>query len=276
MTVIPRAEVVKGIVEERITYPSKGYDVPAYLARPAPSSGTGPSLRSGLASLGSGQARGGPCPGVIVGQEAFGFTEHVRDIAANLAAEGYAALVPDYYARTGEPSPREDIPAIMAAVDRIHNPTILQDYRDGIAWMERTGLAIPGRTGTLGFCTGGTYSMVLAIEEPTLACAVLFYVSQLTYQSLSERKPYHPIDRAGRIRCPTMVVYGDADPVGTPEKLAKLEANMKAGGVPCTMRIYKGGGHAFLNADGWSYHEACSRQAWPEALAFLRKHLRHQ
>jgi carboxymethylenebutenolidase len=251
--IIPRAETIKGIVEERITYPSQGYSVPAYLARPAKS---------------------GPCPGVIVGQEAFGFTEHVRDIACVLAAEGYAALVPDYYARTGEPSPREDIPAILAAVDRIHNPTILQDYRDGIAWMERAGLAIPGRTGALGFCTGATYSMILAIEEPALACAVLFYVSQLTYQTLSERKPYHPIDRAGRIRCPTMVAYGDADQVGTPEKLARLEANMKAGGVPYTMRIYKGGGHAFLNADGWSYHEACTRQAWPEALAFLRKHLR--
>ncbi len=251
--VVPRAEAIRGIIQERIIYDSNGYPVPAFLARPA---------------------QGGPFPGIIVGQEAFGFTEHVRDVAANLASEGCVALVPDYYARTGEPSPREDIPAILAAIDRIHNPTILQDYVDGIAYLERLGLAIPGRTGAIGFCTGGTYSMVLAIERPTLACAVLYYVSQLTYQTLSERKPYHPMDRAGRIRCPTMVVFGDADQVGTPEKLAQLEANMKAGGVPYQMKIYKGGGHAFLNPDGWSYHEPSSRQAWPDTLAFLRKHLR--
>ncbi|MBI3742737.1 MAG: dienelactone hydrolase family protein [Chloroflexi bacterium] len=250
--VIPRAATVSGVVLERVKYDSSGYEVPAFMAKPAGK---------------------GPWPGVIVGQEAFGLTPHVEDIAANLAREGYVAFVPDYYARTGEPVPREDIPAIQAAVDRIHNPSILDDYLNAIKHLERAGL-VRGKVGTIGFCTGGTYSMILAIEKPNLACAVLFYVSQLTYPAINERKPYHPIDRAGRIKCPTMVIYGDSDPVGTAEKIARIEANLKAGKVPYALRLYKGGGHAFLNPDGWSYHDDSSRKAWPDALTFLRKHLK--
>ena len=191
-------------------------------------------------------------------------------MAANLAAEGYIALSPDYYARTGPPEPQEDIPTIQAAIDRIDNPTILRDYRAGIDFLVSQGLATPHRIGTMGFCTGGTYSMILAIETPGLACAVLFYVSQLEYQELSPLKPYHPIDRAGDVVCPALYIFGDADEVATPDRLAKLKSNM----APASeLRIYEGGTHAFLNPDAWLYHEGASRQAWPEALDYLRRHL---
>ncbi|MEE9285204.1 MAG: dienelactone hydrolase family protein [Dehalococcoidia bacterium] len=251
--VIERAVTVPGVELVDLRYPSDGYDVSALLARPSPP---------------------GPFPGVIVGQEAFGLTDHIRDVAANLAREGYVALAPDYYARTGEPEPREDVPAIMAAVDRIDNPTVSNDFLNAVAYLEETGLALPGGTGAIGFCTGGTYAMLLAIEKPDLACAALFYVSQLTYPQLNQRKPYHPIDRAGDIRCPTMVVYGDEDPVGTPERLAQLEANLKAGGVPYELKLYPGAGHAFLNPGGRLYHEEAARRAWPDALQFLARHLK--
>ena len=250
--VITRAAAVPNVEQYAVQYNSNGFSVPAYLARP----------------LGT-----GPFPGVIVGQEAFGLTEHIKDVAANLAALGYVALAPDYYARTGEPEPREDIPAIMAAVDRIDNPTILADFNAGIDFLVRQSLATTDRIGTMGFCTGATYSMVLAIERADLTCAVLFYVSQLEYPGLSVRKPYHPIDRAGDIRCPTLLIYGDEDKVGTPERIERLEANLKQGGVPYELKRYAGADHAFLNPDGWMYHEEASRQAWPDALAFLQRHL---
>lgn len=251
--VIPKAASVRGIEISDVRYDSDGYQVPAYLARPK---------------------KAGRHPGVVVGQEAFGITDHVRDIAAALAGEGYVAIVPDYYARTGEPKPRTDIPAILSAIDRIHNPTILRDYQNAIAYLVTVGMCDPKRIGTMGFCTGGTYSMLLAIERRDLACACLWYVSQLTYQQLNERKPYHPIDRAGEIRCPALFIYGTADQVWTKEKTARLEANLKNGKSPATLRAYEGAGHAFLAPDGFAYHDEASKKAWPEALAFMRKHLR--
>ena len=251
--VIDRAATVPDVELAHVRYPSNGYDVPAFLARPLGSS---------------------PSPGVIVGQEAFGLTDHIEDVAANLAREGYVALAPDYYARTGGPTPREDVPAIMAAVDRIDNPTVAGDFLNAVAYLVDRGLATPERMGTIGFCTGGTYSMILAIEKPDLTCAVLFYVSQLTYPELNERKPYHPIDRAGDIRCPKLLIYGEEDPVGTPERLARLEENLKKGSVPYELKLYAGANHAFLNPDGWLYHEEAARQAWPDALRYLARYLK--
>src|SRR3954454_10722698 len=45
----------------------------------------------------------GPFPGLVMIFDAFGMTEEMRRVARELAAEGYAVLVPDLFARS---SPR--------------------------------------------------------------------------------------------------------------------------------------------------------------------------
>ena len=44
---------------------------------------------------------GGPFPAVLVFMEIFGVNSHIRDVAERVAREGYAALAPDYFHRTG-------------------------------------------------------------------------------------------------------------------------------------------------------------------------------
>ena len=39
--------------------------------------------------------------GVIVYQEAFGVNAHIRDVAGRFAAQGYLAIAPELYHRTG-------------------------------------------------------------------------------------------------------------------------------------------------------------------------------
>src|SRR5215831_14590952 len=40
-------------------------------------------------------------PGVLVFMEIFGINSHIRDVVERIAAEGYVALAPDYFHRTG-------------------------------------------------------------------------------------------------------------------------------------------------------------------------------
>ena len=49
---------------------------------------------------------GEPRGGVIVIQEAFGVNDHIEDVARRFAAEGYRAIVPHLYHRTGDPRDR--------------------------------------------------------------------------------------------------------------------------------------------------------------------------
>ncbi|MGZ5094182.1 MAG: dienelactone hydrolase family protein, partial [Burkholderiales bacterium] len=40
-------------------------------------------------------------PAVIIAQEAFGVNTHIKDVCQRFASEGYVALAPDMYHRTG-------------------------------------------------------------------------------------------------------------------------------------------------------------------------------
>src|SRR6185295_3121317 len=43
--------------------------------------------------------KSGKVPALLVHFEIFGVNEHIQDVCKRLAAEGYAALAPDYYFR---------------------------------------------------------------------------------------------------------------------------------------------------------------------------------
>src|ERR1700733_10596220 len=45
----------------------------------------------------------GPFPAVMVFQEAFGVTSHIRSIADRLALQGYVAVAPELFHRTAPP-----------------------------------------------------------------------------------------------------------------------------------------------------------------------------
>ena len=44
-----------------------------------------------------------PFPAIMVFQEAFGVTSHIRSIADRLAAQGYVAVAPELFHRTAAP-----------------------------------------------------------------------------------------------------------------------------------------------------------------------------
>jgi len=68
------------ITTERIRIPVGGQQMGGYLARPKD---------------------GGARPAVLVFMEIFGINSHIRDVTERVAREGYVALAPDYFHRTG-------------------------------------------------------------------------------------------------------------------------------------------------------------------------------
>ncbi|HME63202.1 MAG TPA: dienelactone hydrolase family protein, partial [Candidatus Binatia bacterium] len=45
---------------------------------------------------------GGPHPGIVVIQEAFGVNDHIKKVTERIAAEGYVAIAPDIFHREAE------------------------------------------------------------------------------------------------------------------------------------------------------------------------------
>ena len=46
-------------------------------------------------------ADGGKLPGLLVFQEAFGVNPHIRDVTQRFAKQGYVAIAPELFHRTG-------------------------------------------------------------------------------------------------------------------------------------------------------------------------------
>src|SRR3954470_19157399 len=95
----------------------RGTDPWTVLARRLSRAGSSVGLASGAmaerAPLSVHEPEGEPRGGIVVIQEAFGVNEHIEDIGRRLAAEGWLAVIPHLFHRTGDPQiPYDDFAAV--------------------------------------------------------------------------------------------------------------------------------------------------------------------
>src|SRR5262245_17616044 len=66
--------------------------------------------------------------GIIVLSDAFGLSEHFRDIARRFAQDGYTALALAIFSRSGRPEARPvlaDLPTVASLLDRLFGAQVL-------------------------------------------------------------------------------------------------------------------------------------------------------
>src|SRR5271166_1856957 len=76
--------------------------------------------------------RGGPHPGLLVFQEAFGVNRHIRNVCDRFAEEGYVAIAPELFHRTAPPGfegSYTDFPAVMPHTRAVTTDTAEMDLR---------------------------------------------------------------------------------------------------------------------------------------------------
>ncbi|HYC23148.1 MAG TPA: dienelactone hydrolase family protein [Candidatus Bathyarchaeia archaeon] len=212
---------------------------------------------------------------VVVGEEAFGMTAHMQDVACRLAALGYAVIVPDYYGRGDGPDDPGSVTSIVAAVAGLPEARTIQDYQRALDYLQSLAFVRRDRAAVIGFCTGGTHATLMAAFDHRLTAAIPVYMSQPRYHELNDNKPAHPIDLIGFIRCPTLFIYGDKDEAITPEVMEEIRGRMRRHHVAGELRVYPGGGHSFMSDDRpWAYCESAAQAAWRDIAAFLATHMR--
>ena len=116
------------------------------------------------------------------------------------------------------------------------------------------------KVGAVGFCMGGTYSALLAIADPELAGAVIFYGMA------------PPPDKVDAIRCPVLGFYGKLDARVNAGVPAFVDA-MNHHGKSFEHYIYDGAGHAFFNDARPTYEPVATRHSFARTLAFFARTL---
>jgi carboxymethylenebutenolidase len=201
-------------------------------------------------------------PAIIIVQEWFGLTDHIKDIARRYAREGYVAIAPDLYSRLGH-SLTTDAGEAGKLMNTLKQENGLNDLNETVAYLKSAPEVDVARIGVTGFCMGGSYALMLPCVNPEIKAAVPFY-GQVP-------NPDTPLQK---LACPLLYVYGEDDGWITKADVQRLAAALKKYGKAGEIKTYPGASHAFFrDTDPSVYRPDAAKDAWARAKAFFKQHL---
>ncbi len=133
-------------------------------------------------------ADGGKLPGLLVFQEAFGVNPHIRDVTQRFAKQGYVAIAPELFHRSGPgfEGTYNNFPACMPHMQALTPEGLINDAKAAFDWLQKSPRVLPNCTASVGFCMGGRVSF-LANSAVPLKAAISFYGGGMRSGSLAAR-----------------------------------------------------------------------------------------
>ncbi len=206
---------------------------------------------------------GGPHPGLIVFQEAFGVNPHIRNVTDRFAAEGYVAVAPELFHRTaprGFEGNYKDFPSVKPHYEALTNEAAEADIHATYDWLHSSSHVNANQISCVGFCLGGRVSFLANAVVPMKA-AVSFYGGGIAPGLL---------DRAPNLHGPALLIWGGLDKHITPDLRAAVVDALKAAQKPYVNVEFSYADHAFFCDERAAYNPNAARQAWALTLEFLR------
>jgi len=206
-----------------------------------------------------------PKAGVIISQEAWGVTAHIRKVADRFAEQGYLAIAPELFHRTApvgfELPYSVDFSQIGPHFQGTSEATFEADIRACFDWLKSEGGL--QKVGAVGYCMGGRASFVANSVLP-LQAAVSYYGGRIATESIGRAK-----DQQG----PLLMFWAGRDKNILPEQVKALADALRAADKQFVNVEFSRTEHGFNCNDRPVYNAAASEQAWALTLAFLKEHL---
>lgn len=208
-------------------------------------------------------AAGGPYPGLMVLQEAFGVNRHIRKVTERFAEQGYVAIAPELFHRTAPPGfegSYNDFPSVKPHYQAVTPEAAEADARAAYEWLRRNSQVTPGQISSVGFCMGGRASFVADSVLP-LRSAVSFYGGGIAPGLL---------DRAEKQHGPLLMFWGGLDENITSEHRKATTDALTAAHKNYVNVEFAQANHGFFCDERASYDPDAARQSWALTLEFLR------
>jgi carboxymethylenebutenolidase len=206
---------------------------------------------------------------VVVIHEIFGLNDDIRRITGRIAELGYVALAPDLF-DTGGPRAICVLRAMLAF--RRRDAAACGDLDAARRWLAARPEVDPARTGVVGFCFGGGFALLWAVNAPLGAAGVFYGEVPKSAEEL-------------RGVCPVVGGFGGRDRIFAPHG-QRLEAHLAQLGVPHDVRVYPEAGHSFMSAHtgllatlgAWGpmavgFDLAAEADSWARLEVFFRTYL---
>jgi len=220
-----------------VSYPSGSETVSAYLATPAGS---------------------GKHPAIVVIHEWWGLNDWVKSKADDFAKLGYVALAVDLY--RGKVA--QDADTAHQLMRGLPDDRALRDMKGAVTFLRSRPEVDASKIASIGWCMGGGLSLDLAVAEPTLSGAVIYYGHLMT----------DPATIAA-LKVPLLGNFGADDQGIPPDTVREFEAQAKKDGKSVDFKIYPDAGHGFASGTN-PKNPAAAKDANARADAFLAKVLK--
>lgn len=209
---------------------SDGHRLSAYLAEPA----------------------GKPRGGIVVVQEIFGVTRHIRDVADQYAASGYLAVAPALFDRAERnvDVPYTDVQRAFGYMKAMSLDHVLLDVQAAVQRVHGAG-----KVGVVGYCWGGMVAY-LAAARLQIDAAVAYYGGG-TNQHLGELP-----------RVPVMFHFGERDTHIPLSAVNEIKAAFPQG----IYHLYPAE-HGFNCTHRASFEPASAKLAYERSVEFFHEHI---
>lgn len=192
---------------------------------------------------------GAPRAGLVVLQEVFGVTDHIRRVADGFAARGFLAIAPALFDRV-----QPDLRLPYDQVERGRDAMMALDLDASVADMAAavTAAREAGKVAAIGYCWGGAMADLAACRLD-IDAAVSYY----------GRRTVEWLDEAPR--CPVLYHFGGADPL-IPDEIVDQIRSARPEGL---FFEYPQAGHGFNCDERPDYHAPSAELALQRTLDFL-------
>jgi carboxymethylenebutenolidase len=206
-------------------------------------------------------AEGAKAPGLLVFQEAFGVNAHIRDVAERFAKQGYVAIAPELFHRTGPGFEGDyaNFPACMPHMQALTPDGMTADARAAFEWLQKSPRVLPDATACVGFCMGGRASF-LANSALPLKAAISFYGGGIVPGLLPRVADQH---------APILFFWGALDAHIPKEHVRAIIDAMQEAKKTYVNVEFSDANHAFFCDARPAYKETAAKQAWDLSLRFL-------
>ncbi len=200
-----------------------------------------------------------PLPAVVLVHEWWGLNDTVKQVADELAAEGYIVFAVDLFSGETTESP---------AKARTLASIVIEDPEAAIANVRAAydmviDTAGAPRVGIVGWGLGGGLSLDAAATFGDDIDAVVNYYGQVDTDE----------DALRPITAPLLGHYGAEDKRVSKDTLKAFEESLMRLRKNYEIKTYPAAGSSFANPTSNSYNRAAATSAWQETLKFLDLHL---
>lgn len=220
----------------------------------------------------------GPRPGVLFLTDIVGIRPSQREMARQVATEGYTVLVPNVFYRTGKP-PMFDFPIkfgeerTMKRLAELSGPltpeAMERDAAACVDFLSAQPSTSPGPMGVVGFCFSGALAMRAAAARPErIAAAASFHGGRLYTEA-----PNSPHLALPRIKARLYFGHATQDQSMPPEAIANLGRALQNWGGSYESEVYEGAHHGWTVPDSPAYNRPQAERAFAKLAELFARTL---